>query len=91
MKTLITFVYIAVIIAAVDRIAVAGESSVVYKNDGRSGYHAQRTVMKEPTTMAVYPKGKNVEVVVTIADRQIGSNTGSRGRSGYNYASRAID
>ncbi len=72
-------------------VAVAEETSVVYKSDGRSGYHVQRVTKHEPTTMAVYPERRNVEIVVTFADQKVGSRSGSRGRSGYYHASRAID
>ena len=91
MKRFINFVYIGAIVAVAGGIATAGETRVVYRNDGRSGYHVQRVMADEPTTMAVYPKGKNVQVVVTVADQKIGSFSGAQGRSGYSYPIRSID
>ena len=91
MKALITLISVAVFFVVPNGIAVAGESKVVYSNGGRSGYHAQRVRVEEPTTMAVYPKGYNVQAVVTVADQPIGSNTGARGRSGYRHAFRAME
>ena len=91
MKALIAFIYAGVFFAVTDGIAVAEESRVVYTNGGRSGYHAQRVRIEEATTMAVYPKRNNVQVVVSVADQQIGSITGARGRSGYSHAFRAME
>ena len=91
MKALSKLVCIGAIVAFAGGTAMAGESRVVFKIEGRNGIHVHRVIVEEPTSMAIYPSGENVEFVVKMAERQTGAFPGTRGRSGYRYTPRTAE
>ena len=91
MKTISSLVCAGLAVALTGGIATAGDMQVVHKVDGRSGYTIQRVMAEEPTTVAVYPSGQNVQIVRVMADQKTGSHVGGQGRAGYSYALRTTD